>query len=74
MKVKTYVKMSLMPWSAAKLIRDEQAGLARFGEVPAPGSATLTLPAGTIKPATASRRSPLEPRAISISDGRNRCG
>ena len=49
MKVKTYLKASVMPWRAAKLIREEEAGLARFGEVPAPGTATLTLPAGTIK-------------------------
>jgi hypothetical protein len=49
MKVKTYLKASVMPWRIPKLLREEQAELARFGEVPAPGKATLTFPAETIK-------------------------
>src|SRR3954465_8849977 len=49
MKVKTYLKASVMPWRIPKLLREEQTELARFGEVPAPGKATLTFPAGTVK-------------------------
>ena len=49
MKVQTYLKATVMPWRIMKLLREEQDELARFGEVPAPGRATLTLPAGEVK-------------------------
>jgi hypothetical protein len=49
MKVKTYLKASVMPWRIPRLLREEQEELARFGEIPAPGKATLTLPMGTVK-------------------------
>src|SRR6476620_4440148 len=49
MKVQTYLTATVMPWRIPKLLREEQDELARVGEVPAPGRATLTLPAGTVK-------------------------
>src|SRR4029453_10657823 len=49
MKVKTYLKATVMPWRIRKLLGEEKEELARFGEIPAPGKATLTLPMGTVK-------------------------
>ena len=49
MKASRVVKLILMPWSAGRVAREEEAELRRYGAVPIPGEATVALPAGEIR-------------------------
>jgi hypothetical protein len=46
MKVSSYLKVSVMPWRASKIFREEQAELGRYAEIPLPGEQRATLPLG----------------------------
>lgn len=46
MRVKDYLKISVMPWRASKIMREEQAELGRHAVIALPGEQQVTLPAG----------------------------
>ena len=41
--------MILMPWTAGRVVREEEAQLRRYAAVPIPGEATVALPRGKIR-------------------------
>jgi hypothetical protein len=47
-KVTKALKMAVMPWGVGKMLREEQAALARYGEVAVPGECSVTLPEGKV--------------------------
>jgi hypothetical protein len=49
MKASRIVKMILMPWTAGRMLREQEAELRRYAAVPIPGEATVALPTGTTR-------------------------